>query len=132
MSSGIEITEVHSNDDVFPSSSPKGEYVSLEGCGCHKVLTNATKTSSYSPVNFCHKGLFYFSTTTAPQTLLGFQESKSNKLLTFTSMNLRRELKPMQWKEQLILWSDKRGRTKEIHEELQDLDLLCSPHLEER
>jgi hypothetical protein len=25
-----------------------------------------------------------------------------------------------------------RGRTKEIHKELQDLDLLCSPHLEER
>jgi hypothetical protein len=25
-----------------------------------------------------------------------------------------------------------RGRTKEIHKEQQDLDLLCSPHLEER
>jgi hypothetical protein len=25
-----------------------------------------------------------------------------------------------------------RGRTKEIHKELQDLDSLCSPHLEER
>jgi hypothetical protein len=25
-----------------------------------------------------------------------------------------------------------RGRTKEIHKELQDLDPLCSPHLEER
>ena len=27
-------------------------------------------------------------------------------------------------------WGNKRGRTKKIHKELQDLDLLCSPHLE--
>jgi hypothetical protein len=31
-----------------------------------------------------------------------------------------------------MLWRDIRGRTKKIHKELQDLDLLCSPHLEER
>jgi hypothetical protein len=30
-----------------------------------------------------------------------------------------------------MLWRDMRGRTKEIHKELQDLDPLCSPHLEE-
>ena len=31
------------------------------------------------------------------------------------------------------LWGNKRGRTKEEnHKELQDLDPLCSPHLEER
>jgi hypothetical protein len=29
-------------------------------------------------------------------------------------------------------WRDMRGRTKEIHTELQDLDPLYSPHLEER
>jgi hypothetical protein len=33
---------------------------------------------------------------------------------------------------QLMLWRDMRGRIKEIHKELQDLDPLCSPHLEER
>ena len=27
-------------------------------------------------------------------------------------------------------WGNKRGRTQEIHKELQDQDLLCSPHLE--
>jgi hypothetical protein len=31
-----------------------------------------------------------------------------------------------------MLWRDIRGRTKEIHKKLQDLDPLCSPHLEER
>jgi hypothetical protein len=31
-----------------------------------------------------------------------------------------------------MLWRDMRERTKEIHKELQDLDPLCSPHLEER
>jgi hypothetical protein len=31
-----------------------------------------------------------------------------------------------------MLWRDMRGRTNGIHKELQDLDLLCSPHLEER
>jgi hypothetical protein len=31
-----------------------------------------------------------------------------------------------------MLWRDMRGRTKKIHKELQDLDPLCSPHLEER
>jgi hypothetical protein len=31
-----------------------------------------------------------------------------------------------------MLWRDMRGTTKEIHKELQDLDSLCSPHLEER
>jgi hypothetical protein len=31
-----------------------------------------------------------------------------------------------------MLWRDMRGRIKEIHKELQDLDPLCSPHLEER
>jgi phage terminase small subunit len=31
-----------------------------------------------------------------------------------------------------MLWRDMRGRTKEIHKELQDIDSLCSPHLEER
>jgi hypothetical protein len=31
-----------------------------------------------------------------------------------------------------MLWIDMRGRTKKIHKELQDLDPLCSPHLEER
>jgi hypothetical protein len=31
-----------------------------------------------------------------------------------------------------MLWRDMRGKTKEIHRELQDLDSLCSPHLEER
>jgi hypothetical protein len=31
-----------------------------------------------------------------------------------------------------MLWRDMRGRTKEINKELQDLDPLCSPHLEER
>ena len=31
-SSGIEITEARGDDDVFPSSSFLGEYVSLEGC----------------------------------------------------------------------------------------------------
>jgi hypothetical protein len=31
-----------------------------------------------------------------------------------------------------MLWRDMRGRTKEIHKELQDLDSLYSPHLEER
>jgi hypothetical protein len=31
-----------------------------------------------------------------------------------------------------MLWRDMRGKTKEIHKELQDLDSLCSPHLEER
>jgi hypothetical protein len=31
-----------------------------------------------------------------------------------------------------MLWRDMRGRTKEIHKKLQDLDSLCSPHLEER
>jgi hypothetical protein len=30
-----------------------------------------------------------------------------------------------------MLWRDMRKRTKEIHKELQDLDPLCSPHLEE-
>jgi hypothetical protein len=30
-----------------------------------------------------------------------------------------------------MLWRDMRGRTKEIHKELQDLDPPCSPHLEE-
>jgi hypothetical protein len=31
-----------------------------------------------------------------------------------------------------MIWRDMRGRTKVIHKELQDLDPLCSPHLEER
>jgi hypothetical protein len=31
-----------------------------------------------------------------------------------------------------MLWRDMRGRIKEIHKELQDLDSLCSLHLEER
>jgi hypothetical protein len=31
-----------------------------------------------------------------------------------------------------MLWRDMRGRTKQIYKELQDLDSLCSPHLEER
>jgi hypothetical protein len=31
-----------------------------------------------------------------------------------------------------MIWRDMRRRTKEIHKELQDLDPLCSPHLEER
>jgi hypothetical protein len=31
-----------------------------------------------------------------------------------------------------MLWRDMRGITKEIHKELQDLDSLYSPHLEER
>jgi hypothetical protein len=31
-----------------------------------------------------------------------------------------------------MLWRDMRRRTKEIHKELEDLDPLCSPHLEER
>jgi hypothetical protein len=31
-----------------------------------------------------------------------------------------------------MLWRDMRGRTKEIHKELQDLDPICSPHLGER
>jgi hypothetical protein len=32
-----------------------------------------------------------------------------------------------------MLWRDMRGRTKEeIHKELQDLDLIGSPHLEEK
>jgi hypothetical protein len=31
-----------------------------------------------------------------------------------------------------MLWRDMRRRIKEIHKELQDLDSLCSPHLEER
>jgi hypothetical protein len=31
-----------------------------------------------------------------------------------------------------MLWRYKRGRIKEIHKELQDLDPLCSPHLDER
>jgi hypothetical protein len=31
-----------------------------------------------------------------------------------------------------MLFRDMRGRTKEIHKELKDLDPLCSPHLEER
>jgi hypothetical protein len=44
MSSGIGITEVHGDDDVFPSSSLEREYISLEGCGI------ATKASPYSPV----------------------------------------------------------------------------------
>jgi hypothetical protein len=30
-----------------------------------------------------------------------------------------------------MLWRDMIGRTREIHKELQDLDPLCSPHLEE-
>jgi hypothetical protein len=30
-----------------------------------------------------------------------------------------------------MLWRDMRGRTKEIHKRLQDLDPLCFPHLEE-
>jgi hypothetical protein len=30
-----------------------------------------------------------------------------------------------------MLWRDMRGRTKEIHKELQDLDPIGSPHLEE-
>jgi hypothetical protein len=59
---GIGITEARGDGDVFPSSSTKGEYISLEGCGRHKGLTNATKASSYSLVNFHHKGLVYFST----------------------------------------------------------------------
>jgi hypothetical protein len=32
----------------------------------------------------------------------------------------------------LMIWRDMKGRTKEIHKELQDLDPLCFPHLEER
>ena len=32
---------------------------------------------------------------------------------------------------QLMLWRDLGGRTKEKHQELQNLDLLGSPHLEE-
>jgi hypothetical protein len=31
-----------------------------------------------------------------------------------------------------MLWRDMRGRTKEIHKKLQDLDPLCPPHLKER
>jgi hypothetical protein len=31
-----------------------------------------------------------------------------------------------------MLWRYKRGRTKEIHKELQDLGPLCSPQLDER
>jgi hypothetical protein len=31
-----------------------------------------------------------------------------------------------------MLWRDMRERTKKIHKELQDLDPLCSPYLEER
>jgi hypothetical protein len=31
-----------------------------------------------------------------------------------------------------MLWRDMRERIKEIHKELQDLDSLCSPHLEEK
>jgi hypothetical protein len=30
-----------------------------------------------------------------------------------------------------MLWRNMRGRTKEIHKELQDLDPIGSPHLEE-
>jgi hypothetical protein len=31
-----------------------------------------------------------------------------------------------------MLWRDMRRRTKEIHKELQDQDLIGSPHLEEK
>jgi hypothetical protein len=31
-----------------------------------------------------------------------------------------------------MLWRDMRGRTKKIHKELQELDSLCYPYLEER
>jgi hypothetical protein len=31
-----------------------------------------------------------------------------------------------------MLWRDMRGRTKKIHKELQDLDPIGSPHLEEK
>jgi hypothetical protein len=30
---GMGIIEAHGDDDVFPSSSLEGEYISLEGCG---------------------------------------------------------------------------------------------------
>jgi hypothetical protein len=68
-SSIIGIIDAHGDDDVFPSSSPKGEYILLEWCGCHKGLTNTTNASPYSPVNFCHKSLVQFSTK-------GFLEAK--------------------------------------------------------
>jgi hypothetical protein len=58
----IGITEARRDDDVFWSSSLEEEHVLLEGCGCHKGLTKATKASSYSSVNFRHKILVHFST----------------------------------------------------------------------
>jgi hypothetical protein len=37
---GIGIIEARGDDDVFPSSSLEGEYVSLEGCCYHKGLVH--------------------------------------------------------------------------------------------
>ena len=52
-SSGIEITEARGDDDVFPSSSFLGEYVSLEGC---EFQTQTPQMASpYSPMNLAQK-----------------------------------------------------------------------------
>jgi hypothetical protein len=51
------------------------EYISLEGCGWHKGLTNATKASPYSPVNFHRKGPVRFST-------MGFLSRQKLRLYT--------------------------------------------------
>ena len=59
-SSGIEITEAHGDDDVFPSSSFLRECVSLEGCElATQGLLNATKASPSSLMNRTTKGLVH-------------------------------------------------------------------------
>jgi hypothetical protein len=64
-------------------------YGTLEGS--HRTRTSLRKSPqlNWRLLRIAIKG------TTKPQSRLGFQEPKSNKLLTFTSMNLRGELKPM-------------------------------------
>ena len=49
----MEITEARGDDDVFPSFSFLGEYVSLEGC---EFQTQTPQMASpYSPMNLAQK-----------------------------------------------------------------------------
>ena len=90
-------------------------------------------------------------TTKGHNHRLGSNDPRVTSSRTFTSTNPRGESKPMQQnamarthevlksftlkfqQSNKCLWGNKRGRTmEEKHQELQDQDLLGSPHLEER
>ena len=115
--------------------------------GSQVIATNGLKLGEISTTQL--------ETPSNPPSRLGFQEpkrnklrvqaSESNKLLTFTQPNLRRELKPMhqmQWQEHKCsgpslpnpttttnaMEEYERKNKEEIHKRLQDLDPKGSPH----